>query len=82
MSQREKVCASRWLEAALAEDLEEEADRWKEEGLKARLARIAPGEEMTEPPIPEYRRPKRRRDPTDVCDLCRDLKCRNYQCLL
>jgi hypothetical protein len=52
MSDREKVCATKWLDAALAGDADL-ADYWKEKGLEARVARIAPGEAMPEPPVPE-----------------------------
>jgi hypothetical protein len=78
MSDREKECAEQWLAAALNDDLAM-ADYWKAKGLEARVARIAgPGEEMPEPPVPEYK-PKRAKE---KCDLCGSPDCKSSSCLL
>lgn len=81
MSEREKMCATKWIEAAIDKADPDLATYWQEQGLEARLARIAPGEVMAEPPIPEYKPSKEKPLPVP-CDLCKSIKCRNSSCLL
>jgi hypothetical protein len=82
MSDREKVCAEKWLKAAIDDNDPDLADYWKEQGMIARQDRLrGDGEDIPEPPIPEYKKVKH--DPLPVpCDVCRKVKCKNYACLL
>jgi hypothetical protein len=79
MSDRERVCFEAWLRAALDDEDPDLAARWQAEGLRARLARVAPGGEIAEPPAPEYRPRKAK---VAACDLCGDPGCRDSECLL
>jgi hypothetical protein len=77
MSERERVCARNWLAAAIDAEDPDLTAFWRNEGLAARLARVAPGEEMAEPPVPE---PKPRKE---TCDHCgRPKHGTPYECLL
>jgi hypothetical protein len=80
MSDREKACAEAWLRAAIDDGDPDLADYWKARGLEARVARVAPGEPMAEPPVPEYK--PRKEKPKPSCDLCGDPSCKDSKCLL
>jgi hypothetical protein len=79
MSEREKVCATNWLAAAIDAEDPALAAYWQEQGLEARLDRL--GRLAVEPPWPEYKPSKEKPLPVP-CDLCRSIKCKNSSCLL
>lgn len=79
MSDREKVCARKWMEAALDKEDPDLATYWQNKGLEARLERLA-GEDsqpIPEPPIPAPKKPKKA-----ACDLCGATTCTNSACLI
>jgi hypothetical protein len=82
MSDREKVCAEKWLHAAIDAEDPDLADYWKEKGLEARLERLAGpnSEPIAEPPIPEPKPRKAKARPT--CDLCGSPDCKDSSCLI
>jgi hypothetical protein len=81
MSDREKACAEAWLRAAIDDEDPEAARYWQEQGLAARLARVAPGDEIAEPPAPEYK-PSKEKPLPRPCPDCKSIKCKNSACLL
>jgi len=79
MSQREKDCAEKWLEASLRDDNAEQTAYWRERMMAARTARLMEGgEPIPEPPVvlPKSHKPK----PT--CPDCGSTTCTNSACLL
>jgi hypothetical protein len=79
LTDRERVCARNWLQAAIDDDDPDTAAFWQAEGLKARTLRLLDGHEPA--PEPAYV-PLPRRKKAAACDLCKSPTCKNSACLL